>query len=57
MEKTGPSLASRAFAAVILLVAAWVLLKVVVGFVTWLATVLAVIAAIVAVIWAVRVLA
>jgi len=44
------------FAGLILLIAGWVLLKVVFGVVVWLATVAIVIAAIVAVIWAVRVL-
>jgi uncharacterized protein (DUF983 family) len=43
-------------AGVILLVAGWVLLKVVLGVVVWLATVAIVIAAVLAVIWAVRVL-
>ena len=55
-ENTGPSLLSRAIAVLVLLVAAWLLLKVVVGFVAWLATVVVVIVAAVAVIWALRVL-
>ena len=53
---TGPSLLSRALAVLVLLVAAWLLLKVVIGFVAWLATVVVVIVAAVAVIWALRVL-
>jgi hypothetical protein len=43
-------------AGLVLLVAAWVLLKVVLGVVVWLATVAAVIIAIVAIVWALRVL-
>ena len=38
------------------LIAAWILLKVVIGIVAWLATVVVVIVAVVAVIWAIRVL-
>jgi hypothetical protein len=55
-EKRGPSIFSRALAVLVLVVAAWLLLKVVVGFVAWLATVVVVIVAVVAVIWALRVL-
>jgi hypothetical protein len=55
-EKTGASILSRVIAAVVLLVAAWLLLKVVIGFVAWLATVVVVIVAVVAVVWALRVL-
>jgi hypothetical protein len=55
-EKQGPSLLTRAFAVIVLLVAAWLLLKMVIGFVAWLATVVVVIVAVVAVIWALRVL-
>jgi hypothetical protein len=43
-------------AGLVLLIAAWVLLKVVLGVVVWLATVAAVIVAIVAIVWALRVL-
>jgi hypothetical protein len=43
-------------AGLVLLIAAWVLLKVVLGVVLWLATFAAVIVAIVAIIWAVRTL-
>lgn len=56
MEKSGPSLASRALAAVVLLVAAWVMLKVVLGIVAAVAWTVVTILAIVAVIWALRVL-
>ena len=50
------SLGKRAVAVLVLLVAAWILFKVVIGIVTTLATVLAVIVAIAALIWAIRVL-
>ena len=55
-EKQGPSILSRALAVIVLLVAAWLLLKVVIGIVAWLSTVVIVIVAVVAVIWALRVL-
>ena len=50
------SLGKRAIAVLVLLVAAWILFKVVIGIVTAVATVLAVILAIAALIWAIRVL-
>lgn len=58
MQKTesGPSFLMRVLAVVVLVVAAWLLLKFVIGFVAWLATVVAVIVAIAAVVWALRVL-
>ena len=56
MEKTGPSLASRALAVVVLLIAAWVILKVVIGIVAAVAWTVVTILAIGAVIWALRVL-
>jgi hypothetical protein len=55
-EKQGPSILTRALAVVVLLVAAWFLLKAVIGIVAWLATVVVVIVAVVAVVWALRVL-
>jgi hypothetical protein len=55
-EKPGPSILTRVLAVVVLLVAAWFLLKFAIGFVAWLATVVVVIVAAVAVIWAIRVL-
>jgi hypothetical protein len=55
-EKQGPSLLSRALAVIVLLVAAWFLFKVVIGFVAWLATTVVIIIAVVAVVWALRVL-
>lgn len=56
MEKTGPSLASRALAVVVLLIAAWVILKVVIGIVAAVAWTVVTILAIAAVIWALRIL-
>ncbi len=56
MEKTGPSLGARVLAALVLLVAAWVLFKVVLGFVAWVAGFAVLVVAIVAVVWALRVL-
>ena len=50
------SLGKRAVAFLILLVAAWILFKVVIGVVTALATVIVIVLAIAAVIWAIRVL-
>ncbi len=51
-----PSLAKRALAVLVLAVAAWVLLKLVIGVITAVAWTVAVVLAIVAVIWAIRVL-
>jgi hypothetical protein len=56
MEKTGPSLGARALAAVVLLVAAWVILKMVIGIVAWVAGFVVIALALVAVVWALRVL-
>ncbi len=58
MPETTPSRSwgARLLAVVVLAVAAWILLKVVIGIVTAVAWTVAVIVAIVAVIWAVRVL-
>jgi hypothetical protein len=52
----GSSLGKRAIALLVLLVAAWILFKVVIGVVTAVATVVVVVLAIFAVIWAIRVL-
>lgn len=52
----GASLGKRALAIVVLLIAAWLLFKFVIGLVTALATVIVVVLAIIAVIWAIRVL-
>lgn len=50
------SIVRTSLAVLVLVVAAWVLLHFLAGFVAWLATVAVVIVAIVAVIWALRVL-
>jgi hypothetical protein len=55
-DTRGPSLLTRALAVVVLLVAAWLLLKFAIGVVAWLSTVVVVIVAVVAVVWALRVL-
>jgi hypothetical protein len=52
----GSSLGKRALALVVLLIAAWVIFKVVIGLVTAAATIIVVVLAIFAVIWAIRVL-
>jgi hypothetical protein len=56
MEKTGPSLLSRVVAVAIIAVAAWLLLKVVIGVVVAVAWTAAAILAVIGVIWAVAVL-
>jgi hypothetical protein len=55
-SSSGASLGKRALALVILLIAAWILFKVVIGIVAFAATAIVVVLAIVAVIWAIRVL-
>jgi hypothetical protein len=50
------SLGKRAIAVVVLLLAAWILFKVIIGFVAAIAGVLVVVLAIAAVIWAIRTL-
>ena len=55
-EKTGPSFVMRIVAALVLAVAAWFLLKIVIGIVTGVAFFVAVIVALVAVVWAARTL-
>ncbi len=52
----GASLGMRAVALIVLLVAAWIIFKVVIGVVTALAMVIVVVLAIAALIWAIRVL-
>ena len=51
-----PSLGRRAVALVVLLIAGWILLKVVIGMIAGLATVIVIVAALVAIIWAWRIL-
>lgn len=53
---SGPSLGKRALALLVLLAAAYILLKLVVGFVTAIAGTIVVILAIVAIVWAIRIL-
>jgi len=55
-EKAGPSFGSRIIAALVLAVAAYILLKVIIGFAAAIAGTIVIIVAIVAVIWALRVL-
>jgi hypothetical protein len=55
-EKTGPSWKSRAVAALILGIAAWILLKVAIHVIAAVAWTVAVVVAIIAFIWALRVL-
>ena len=55
-EKAGPSLLARIGAAVVLIVVAWFLFKVIIGIVAGLAYFLVVVVAVVALIWAVRTL-
>jgi hypothetical protein len=55
-ETRGSSLGKRAIALLVLLVAAWILFKIVIGVVTAVATVVVVVLAIAAVIWAIRIL-
>ena len=52
----GASLGKRALALVVLLIAAWLLFKFVIGLVTAFATIIVVVLAIAAVVWAIRVL-
>jgi uncharacterized membrane protein YccC len=51
-----PSLLKRLLALVVLVVAAWILLKFVIGLIAGLATVIVIVLAIVAVLWAVNTL-
>lgn len=55
-SSSGISLGKRAIALLVLLVAAWILFKVVIGLISAVAVGLVVVLAIVAVIWALRVL-
>ena len=55
-QSRSASLLSRFFAVVVLAVAAWVLLKIVIGVLASIATAVAVILAIAAIVWAIRVL-
>jgi hypothetical protein len=55
-EKTRPSFALRALALIVLLLAAWLLLRVVIGLVAGVAWIVVVVLAVVAVVWAWRTL-
>jgi hypothetical protein len=55
-EKTGPSFMMRVVAALVLALAAWFLLKVVIGIIADVAWVVAVVVALIAVAWAARTL-
>ena len=52
MRERASDVGAKLLALAVLLVAGWILLKVVIGFVTWVATVVIVIGAILAVLWA-----
>ncbi len=52
MRESLADLGWKAVAVVVLLVAGWILLKIVIGFLSWLATIVIAILAIVAVLWA-----
>lgn len=51
-QEAGPSLLTRFIALVVLVVAAWILLKVVIGLLAGLATVIVVVLAIFGIVWA-----
>jgi uncharacterized membrane protein YccC len=55
-EAAKPSLLKRLIALVVLVIAAWILLKFVIGLIAGLATVIVIVLAIVAVIWALNTL-
>jgi hypothetical protein len=56
MRAAAGDLGRRALAILVLLIAAWVLFKLVIGVVTAVATVIVVVLALVAIVWAIRVL-
>ena len=51
-EARGPSLVTRLIALIVLVVAAWILLKVVIGVLAGLSTLIVVVLAIVGIVWA-----
>jgi hypothetical protein len=55
-EKTGPSLARRALAVVVLGVVAWLLLKVVIGLIATVAWIVVAVIAVIGVLWALNTL-
>ena len=56
MREAASDLGRRALAIFVLAIAAWILLKIVIGIVAGIATVIVVILALVAIVWAIRVL-
>jgi hypothetical protein len=56
VDKGGPSLAKRALAVVILVVAAWLLLKIVIGLIASVAFIVVAVVAVVGVLWAINTL-
>jgi hypothetical protein len=56
MREAAGDLGRRMLAILVLIVAAWILFKVVIGVVTAVATVIVVVLAVIAVVWAIRVL-
>ena len=55
-EKSGSSLAMKALAVIVLLIAAWILLRVVIGLIAGIAWFVVIVLAIVAIFWAWRTL-
>jgi hypothetical protein len=56
MENTAPSFLKRVLAVVVMAIAAWILLKLVIGLIASIATFVVVVLAVVAIVWAVRTL-
>lgn len=56
MRAAAGDLGKRALAILVLAVAAWILLKIIIGVVAGLATIIVAVLAIIAIIWAIRVL-
>ena len=56
MRATAGDLGRRSLAILVLVIAAWILLKIVIGIVAGLATIIVAVLAIFAIIWAIRVL-
>ncbi len=52
MRERASNIGGKVLAAAVLLIAGWILLKFVLGFLTWLATVVIAILAVIAVLWA-----
>jgi predicted membrane protein len=54
MREAAGDLGRRALAILVLIIAAWILLKIVIGIVAGLATIIVAVLAIVAIVWAIR---